>query len=560
MLQDPKDRVNFLKQVLIFTEVTPDQLARIAEEMDTEFVTKGQNVFEQGDDGENVYFVTKGEVRVCRKEVDGSETHLSTLDYGDSFGEDALIHKRPRSATIVATTDTDLLVMSAANFELMRRNNPHVEPYLQAATKTHDLVRKMKLNWLGPDETISLVSKRHPIRLVEEVIITFVILLVVLVITIATFVYFDSATLTLISASIGGIVSLIGVTASIWSYLEWRNDYFFITNLRVVWRERIIFRSASSQEVPLRTVQSLEIQSPNFIARSLRVGDLNIKTYNSQLKLTDIYHPERMKRMIDAFITKERTKNRQIRHEAMRRSVQRSIGVKVPPLPTTPPPPAAEEKVQRFTIFKNRIIGKDSITYRKHWLLFLGRAWQPTIAFLGALFVSVWLTPVLYASSFALIGLVGIYFIPIVMAVWWFYQYEDWRNDIYMITKTQIIDRDKKPLGEEKTDSASIDRIQSVRHEIPNTLYLILNVGDVKIDIGEKTFTFDGVHDPSLVHSDISRFMEEFHLNAEQKRLEEEHQSMAQWIKIYHEESRKQSNSEAESERATEIDDGPDGW
>jgi hypothetical protein len=558
MLQDPKDRINFLRQVLIFTEIAPDQLGRIAELMDTEFVKEGQIVFEQGDERDNLYFVTKGEVRVCRTEVDGSETYLSTFDYGDTFGEDALVNKRPRSATIIATADTDLLVLKEEHFDWMRRTFSQVEPYLLAFTKTHDTIRRLKVSWLGPEETINLVGQRHPIRLVEEVFVTFLILLIVLTLTVVAIVYFQSSMLTIISASLGGLIALIGVTASVWSYFEWKNDYFFITNLRVVWRERIIFRSASRQEVPLRTMQSLSIQSSNIIARSLRVGDLIIQTYNSQLKLTDIYHPERMKRMIEAFISKERTKNRRIRHGSMRRSVRQSIGIKDPPLPTKPPPPAAEEKIQRLSIFKNRIIGKDRITYRKHWVLFLTRAWQPTLAFLGAVIASIVLTPILYNSSFGLIGLLGFYFVPVLIAGWWFYQYEDWRNDIYMISKTQIIDRDKKPLGEEKTDSASIDRIQSVRHEIPNTLYLILNVGNVKIDIGEKTFTFDGVYDPSLVHSDISRFMEEFHLNAEQKRLEQEHQSMTEWIKIYHEESRNQRT--AEDSQTVDVDDGPDRW
>ena len=89
------------------------------------------------------------------------------------------------------------------------------------------------------------------------------------------------------------------------------------------------------------------------------------------------------------------------------------------------------------------------------------------------------------------------------------YEYADWRNDIYRVTRDRIIDRDKKPFGKESFRSAPINNIQSVGHEIPNTIGLILNVGDVKINVGEETLTFDGVHDPALVHQDISRRMEE---------------------------------------------------
>jgi len=558
MLSETKDRVNFLKQVLIFNEFTDEQLEQVANLMGAEFIKSGQTVFEQGDDRDNLYFVTKGEVRVYRTEEDGAETFLSAFDYGDTFGEDALIHKRQRSATIVATSNTDLLYLNEEKFDWLRKTFPQVEPYLDAFTRTHEAVRRLKIGWLAPEETISLVARRHPLRLIEEITVTFFILSVVLAATVGAIAFFQSSILVYVSAGIGGLVSLIGITASVWSYFEWKNDYFFVTNLRVVWRERIIFRSASQQEVPLRTIQSLRIQSLNFLARSFGVGDLIVKTFNSQLTLTDVNHPDRMKSMIEAFIGKERNKSRRVKHESIRRAVRQSIGVKAEAPAIKAPPPAAEERIERLAIFKSRIVEKDRITYRKHWILFLVRAWQPTGAFLLSIIVSLWLTPILLNSDFGLWGLAGIYFIPFGMALWWFYQYEDWRNDIYQITKNQIVDREKKPLGQEITDTASIDRIQSVRHEIPNTLYLLLNVGHVKIDVGDKTLTFDGVHDPSLVHSDISRKMEEYNLAAEQKRLDQEHNAMAEWIKIYHEESRNQQEEAAK--KVADRDDGPDRW
>jgi hypothetical protein len=152
------------------------------------------------------------------------------------------------------------------------------------------------------------------------------------------------------------------------------------------------------------------------------------------------------------------------------------------------------------------------------------------------------LTPRFF-QLFGLLGLLLLYFIPFGIFLWWLYSYEDWRNDIYRVTRDRIIDRDKKPFGKESFRSAPIKNIQSVGHQIPNTIGLILNVGNVRINVGDETFTFDGVHDPALVHQDISRRMEELAVATEEGRLKEEHERMATWLEIYHDELRHELDS-----------------
>jgi hypothetical protein len=157
------------------------------------------------------------------------------------------------------------------------------------------------------------------------------------------------------------------------------------------------------------------------------------------------------------------------------------------------------------------------------------------------LFIAILMTIGLTKTVFNILGLMGLlalYFIPFMLFLWWLYQYEDWRNDIYRVTKDRIIDRDKKPFGKESFRSAPIMNIQSVGHEVPNTIGLILNVGDVKINVGEETFTFDGVYDPALVHQDISRRMEELVVETERERINQERERMATWLEIYHEETK----------------------
>jgi hypothetical protein len=260
------------------------------------------------------------------------------------------------------------------------------------------------------------------------------------------------------------------------------------------------------------------------------------------MRLTDVNHPERMKNMIDSFLYKYQRKSIRSEHAAIRRTIRRQLGYNQPDeSPIDQPPEDAtlrvQEKRQRFTIFKTRVVEDGSITYRKHWWIFFKRAWKPSILLILSLVASFGFS-ITIVSALGVIGLLLVYSVTFIVFIWWLYQYADWRNDIYRLTKDRIIDRDKKPLGKESFRSAPINNIQSVGHEIPNTIGLILNVGNVKINVGEEILTFDGVYNPALVHQDISRRMEELATENERQRSQQEHARMAAWLEIYHDESR----------------------
>ncbi len=540
MLPENENKVEFLKLVLIFNEFTEDELAQVADRLNFEFVRAGEVIFSQGAEHDNVYIVISGEVRATRLEKDGNETFLVNFDSGDTFVEDALLSNRKRSATITAMADTELYYLSEPDFNWVRNTFPQIDPYLIAFNRTHETMRRLKINWLNREETISLVARRHPISMIIELLVTAFLVSLTITLTMVFITFLSNIrAITLLSAGTAGFITLIGLVAGIWSFFEWRNDYFVVTNLRVVWRERILFRSASRQEVPLRTIQSLDVQTRNVFARAIQVGDLIIRTFNSEMRLTDVYYPAQMKDMIDAFLLKARRRSVRAEHASIRRTIRSRFGhqEESPPDDSDAVILEVQDEKQRFTLFRTRTVEDGNITYRKHWWIFFKRAWQPSLALIASIFMSIGLSVTVF-NIVGLMGLLMLYFIPFIILLWWFYQYEDWRNDIYRVTKGRIIDRDKKPFGKESFRSAPIKNIQSVGHEVPNTIGLILNVGNVKINVGDETFTFNGVHDPALVHQDISRRMEELVVENERDRINQEHERMATWLEIYHDETK----------------------
>jgi len=73
---------------------------------------KGQSLFKEGDDGDNLYVVSNGKVKLGTKSPDGRENLLMILGPGDMFGELSLFDSGPRTATATAVTDSKLLTLA----------------------------------------------------------------------------------------------------------------------------------------------------------------------------------------------------------------------------------------------------------------------------------------------------------------------------------------------------------------------------------------------------------------------------------------------------------------
>ncbi len=547
MLPEIEKRVNFLQQVQIFNELSDDDLGIIAGRLKYVQYKIGEVIFREGDEGDNIYFVARGKLRISRFDDEiGSEIELAIFDVGDTVGEDALYFNRERSATVSAFDAVDLYYLNSNDFDWLREKYPQVEPYLAAFSRTHEISSRLHIDWLGEGEYINLITRRHPIRLVGEILLMAVLVSFDLTILTAVSLLFNQmAGLLAFAWIVGGSLALVGFLAILWAWAEWRNDYFIVTNVRVVWRERILFRGTSRQETPLRTIQSMNIQTGNFFHRAIQVGDLIVRTFNSELHMSDVHHPERMKELIQGFILRSRRRSQRDQLTAIRQTIRDRLEIEGEEAAFEEPssiPPVAAKKPGRFAIFKTRIVDGDTITYRKHWSIFLKNSLAPNIVFILSLIAISFLSAYLVINEInggkwiwwiTALATVGFFF-------WWLYEYEDWRNDLYRVTRDLIIDRDKKPFGKESFRSAPIKNIQSLGHEVPSIIGLILNVGNVYINVGDETFSFDGVHDPSVVHQDISRRMEELVAQQEQDRMEQEHERMATWLEIYHEETEDQ--------------------
>lgn len=78
--------------------------------------TKGTMIFAQGDQGDALYGVASGRVRIVAADDKGHEVFLNILGAGETFGEIALLDGLPRTASAVAIEQSKLIVIPRSQF------------------------------------------------------------------------------------------------------------------------------------------------------------------------------------------------------------------------------------------------------------------------------------------------------------------------------------------------------------------------------------------------------------------------------------------------------------
>jgi CRP/FNR family cyclic AMP-dependent transcriptional regulator len=93
---------------------------------------KGQSLFKEGDDGDHLFVVSSGKVKLGTKSADGRENLLMILGPGDMFGELSLFDSGPRTATATAVTDSKLLALGQDKVIPWVKEHPEVSLQLLA--------------------------------------------------------------------------------------------------------------------------------------------------------------------------------------------------------------------------------------------------------------------------------------------------------------------------------------------------------------------------------------------------------------------------------------------
>lgn len=535
----PADRasiIDLLSRIHLFRDVETQKIEAFADKLVVLEYPPAGVIFDQGDDPDYFYFVFDGRVRLSRND---SQTNLNKplgfLDKFDYFGQEVLENTWARQVSATADNDVTLLRISVPDFSNSILEIPTLSERLQFILDSYRLMLKTRFIWQDPEEMVYFVSRRHAFFLVTNILAP----LLWSIISIPPLLFWAIAQgFSLLPLALLFLDTIVSLAWLVWSYVDWTNDYYVVTNRRVLFIEKVVLLYDSRQESPLTAIQST-FTTTTQIGRILNYGNVAIRTLIGTILFRDVPSPS----LVLALIQEQQMRAQILESSSALKDIRARIddritkGPQLPPPPRTPKPQERPSVMRQFisTMFHLRYEQGGTVIYRTHIFILLKHIWLPSLMLIGlaGLFLSSAL------NQFALLSLAATcslsFLVGFVISVWWFYQYMDWHNDIYLITPEQVVDVNRKPLGSESRQAAPLKNILSIEYKRIGIIGLLLDYGTVYIRVGDQMLTFDEVYKPSEVQRELFDRLQRTNAAERKAALEAENRRNADWIAIYNE-------------------------
>lgn len=119
--------INLLKKIPLFSEFKVTEIMNVAMVAKKAHYDAGETIFKEHEKGETFCVIKSGRVKICKSDSQGEEHLLAFLEVGEYFGEISLIDRSPRSASVYADSDTELLVIRGNDFRNLIAGNKEIE-------------------------------------------------------------------------------------------------------------------------------------------------------------------------------------------------------------------------------------------------------------------------------------------------------------------------------------------------------------------------------------------------------------------------------------------------
>lgn len=576
MTPELDQKLRVLSGVEAFQDLSVDQMVEIATRFAVITLDPWEPLYTNRDAVEDFYVVQSG--RVFIRGTDGEEIQDS-IGPGGHFIEETYLYDHPEGAYITSDQPTELLHLDEIDFYQLMLDFPEIKPSLARTPESQQLVRTGKFSWVGDDEIITYVARKHEIIFIFSLIGPLIIGIAALAIIFGVSTASTSDTIWTTGAACSIVLALGAILWGLWNWIDWGNDYYITTNQRVVWVEKVIWLYESRDEAPLNTILAVNTTS-TFFGRLFHYGNVIIRTFTGEIIFKNLKDPLRMVKFINEYrelVEKgsDRREKREINRELRTRlgwEDDTEAGLAGSMEKEQEEEQAAGQETGFWQksfghIFTMRFEEGDVITYRKYWPTLFGKIWLPTLLiFLNFVVMGVVINTFLQGQLSAqtaeiLLGLSGL-FMLLVLIPWWLYRYVDWRNDIYQVSDKFIFDIERRPLGTEVKKAAPLENILSLEHERVGFLGYMLNYGLVRINVGETKFVFRNVHEPARIQQDIFNRIYTLRRKREKVGALKQRQRFVDVIEVYHQSAEEIDEDDYfdDYDDDFEVELGPDGY
>jgi hypothetical protein len=545
MAQPTKALTEFLSNLYPIDQLPPDMLSQFIDELMLMKVSKGDTLYDVGGSANRFYLVMDGHVELLRLNQNNQFATFAVVDSGDFFGFEAVHTENHYEIRAIAQTDATLLAIDPETLLSFARENDQLARFLNTMARSYYQLIDMRLSWRREEEYVYWTARRHPLFLWLKLLIPLGVATAAVITLIITSVLYGLLGNVLISVILLVLIMLAGLP-SLYIYINWRDDFYIITDRRVITRHREILLYETKKEVPFEALLSVNKNIHNIIGATLLIGDVDIRTFTGVIPIHGIADPDVIASFIDDIKhRRESTKGKQDRQEKMR-DMRIRLGLEQDNLQEDSQGKESQEEldlsedslffridafIQR--LFKLRIEQGDEVTYRKHWFILLKHAKIPfLIGFLLLISALIPLFTNLYYLAPIIFWIFGFLFFANFLV--FLYIFLDWQNDRYVLNNRQIMDLDKKPFGKENRRTAPLNTIQSVEYKREGLAGIILNYGTVYVRVGDTRFTFDDVPRPYDVQQEVTERQQTAKEREARDKSRNEREVILDWIEIYH--------------------------
>lgn len=528
-----------IRESALFSALADEDLPSIAEVLVEVELPDDEDLFEEGEEIDGLFLVESGKL----VGFDREGIIRNRYQRGDLIGLESSKAKFYRSETVRAQKNSRVWFIPGGIIAQLGKERPEFAETLKVLANSQVLVGQLYLPWLEGDERVSLITRKHPIFLFWAVLPP----LLVFVAAIIALAFLQAQIQ--IWAIIGMLFTFFvcGIWLA-WNINNWANDFYLITSKRMVWVERVSGFYESRQEAPLGTLISVGVAT-NHAGAFFGYSDVLVRTYYGDVRFERIAHAQTIAKLVENFWAKTKQSDFELDAKEIRKALREKFG--------KPAEEVSSKEIEEqygidnelrreemsffnwlFSDFlKVRFDSAGTITYRKHWFVLLQKTILPL---LGMLLAAGFLIAIITRNITSLdynMSLVLAISVLTVCLLLLFYQYADWRNDVFQLTPSQIIDLDRKPFGRESRRTAPLENILSIEFERRGFFAMLFNFGTVFISVGNTQLTFNDVYQPSRVQQDIFAKMGNHakERDLHQKTLDQER--IAQWFKVYQDET-----------------------
>jgi len=125
--------IDVVRKAPLFAALDDEAAAALMESMTTSHLDRGNILFREGDQGDRLYVIGEGKIKLGLTSADGRENLLAILGPGEMFGELSLFDPGPRTATATAIAETQLLALGHEDLDSFLLGRPAVAANLLTA-------------------------------------------------------------------------------------------------------------------------------------------------------------------------------------------------------------------------------------------------------------------------------------------------------------------------------------------------------------------------------------------------------------------------------------------